>query len=628
MDNEEPEEDSLQSSAESLLALNPKAVNDLSEHDFDQVFEFMYNAWCFSKTVLEVNERNLVFFGEIQDVSSRYTAFSTSLTAVKERMELKKPRMQVDQYAVMKDKFDNIVRNMFLGKDAMVQTYRQISYNDDKMRGCLPSVSSDCFFGKVMDSDYTSAQVYIRFALDRCATIGLRKQGTSLYAPIFSLDGKFMHAFFHYAEMMKFIHNIIFPYEHHQQLYCHLTANKGIPQQVVNYLQHCQESALPEMSKDRTRFAFNNGVYDAALDQFFPLGSVPPATWGSKTCCNHIELDFEADVYDEEMSLSSDPMDILTPNFQRMFDTQRFSREVCRWLYGLLGRCLFDLGTKDKWEVFLLFKGTAGTGKSSIMQMFYELYAVTDCGVLSTSCSKTFPIQHLADKFVWKVPDVNNQFQLEATMFNTMVSGEKMEVQRKGLPSLEMVWKSPGMGAGNCFFPFKDAGGSAARRVIPAMYDHCVPKTDPNLQGKCKAELARFLCKITRIYDQLSRRYSGRGIWDSGVLPDEFHDWKQIMVNSTHTISIFLADRKENNMLEFDMEHSISWFKLRTQYMTFAAERRMREYQPFETDTCAAVFQTFGLTIVNVPKNSVDASQFDGFSAGSKYVKGVRVKEV
>ena len=58
---------------------------------------------------------------------------------------------------------------------------------------------------------------------------------------------------------------------------------------------------------------------------------------------------------------------IPTPNFQKILDYQEFSEDVCRWMYILAGRMLFEVNELDTWQIMGFLKGRAKSGKSTII---------------------------------------------------------------------------------------------------------------------------------------------------------------------------------------------------------------------------------------------------------------------
>ena len=152
--------------------------------------------------------------------------------------------------------------------------------------------------------------------------------------------------------------------------------------------------------------------------------------WRHNTvCANYIDLVFDNQQYTLEAQV--DPLNICTPNIQRILDSQEFAPEVCRWFYASMGRMIFDVGSMDNLQYFPFCKGVAGSGKSTLLRLFSLLFECVDVGNLMSEGQRTFSTEHLIDKYVFFCLDVDEKMNFSLTAWNSMVSGEPVAVARK-----------------------------------------------------------------------------------------------------------------------------------------------------------------------------------------------------
>jgi hypothetical protein len=129
-----------------------------------------------------------------------------------------------------------------------------------------------------------------------------------------------------------------------------------------------------------------------------------------------------------------DPMDIPTPIFDQMLNDQHFDREVKKWVYILLIRCIYELGTHDDFQVMLFLWGLGGTGKSTAINFVKSFWEAMDVAVLNNTVEPNYPVAHCPGKNLVIAPDVKRNWKLEMTMFQnmiSMVSDEKLLRRKK-----------------------------------------------------------------------------------------------------------------------------------------------------------------------------------------------------
>lgn len=307
-----------------------------------------------------------------------------------------------------------------------------------------------------------------------------------------------------------------------QAMWLDLTSGQGVAgmKALEEYLVGCDDPEVPEITTDRTVFSFENGVYQAKKEEFvyyadaeryFPPNMYPVA-------CKHHRMPFNP-----EWIKIPDPINIPTPAFDTIMESQHWSPDVRRWVFVLLGRLFYDVGEFDDWQVVPFLKGLAGTGKSAVLNFVREVYEDSDVGIISNTIEKQFGLSAVSDKYLAIADDIRKNMQLDQTEFQNSISGNGVSCARKFKdPKLVKPWCCTQLWSGNEPPGFHDNSGSVGRRFATLLFAYRVIHPDGSLPDRLRAELPAFICKANRCYKNMIRRYANTGIWR--ILPKEFDE--------------------------------------------------------------------------------------------------------
>ena len=260
-------------------------------------------------------------------------------------------------------------------------------------------------------------------------------------------------------------------------------------------------------------FAFNDGVYDVAKCEW--TGQTEAAAAGA---CNYIP---QAMNY-AEVAQHQDWRDIATPNFDRILVDQELPAAVKDWVFVMMGRLLYDIGDKDEWEVIPVFKGTAGTGKSTMCKMMFYIYGSERMGVLYNNFLSA-GLSEIRNKLAYIGPETNADLSLDQATLISMICGESMHIH----PHTDNFdWKSHGMLAVDELPQWVDNSGSMSRRIVMFEFMKKVHAADdPMLMMRIKTETGPLLVKINAAYLEATSKFGHNNIWN--VLPPYFKDMRQ-----------------------------------------------------------------------------------------------------
>jgi phage/plasmid-associated DNA primase len=230
---------------------------------------------------------------------------------------------------------------------------------------------------------------------------------------------------------------------------------------------------------------------------------------------------------------------IPTPKMQLVMDYQKFSEDVCRWMYVFIGRLCFDVNDLDGWQIIPFLKGIARSGKSTLItKVCRKFYETEDIATLSNNIEKKFGLSSIHTGFMFISPEVKGDLALDQAEFQSLVSGEDVSIARKHESALSKQWKTPGILGGNEVPNWKDNSGSIIRRLATWHFGKQVMQADTELDKKLEEEMPAILCKCLRAYLDYTHRFSGKDIWN--ILPKYFKDVQNEVANATNSLRHFL----------------------------------------------------------------------------------------
>lgn len=408
--------------------------------------------------------------------------------------------------------------------------------------------------------DLNNVQQLIIYMLNITQSRGLRRWGTDCYERILTPDGHHATRAWTRACSIKDLLFEVTRKELNFDQWVNITRGKSNMQSVIDYLGSCVDVQFPELRRDRRLFAFRNGLYAACRsrvldrvppahrsqvqDAFVPYGAHEDVLPDSIAACKYFDCDFPED----QLAAGALPADlgwssIPTPHLASIMDYQQFEPDVCTWMYALIGRLLYEVNELDGWQVIPYLKGQASSGKSTILlNVCRFMYDTADVGVLSNNVERKFGIAAFADKFLFVAPEIKSDLQLEQAEFQSMVSGEALQLAAKFQTARTVDWSVPGILAGNEVPAWVDNSGSIGRRVVIFDFIRKVSNGDADLGRKLQAEIPYVMLKCNRAYHAMVRKVGADNIW--AHLPDYFKRTKNELAESINPVQHFMGSGK------------------------------------------------------------------------------------
>jgi hypothetical protein len=263
--------------------------------------------------------------------------------------------------------------------------------------------------------DANRMQQLLLYLLNSAQLKGYRRHGGELYARVMTADGMHdTHAWRRVSDMRDFIYDMTRK-EVNYDMWLNLTCARTNVQAAIDHLVSCRDAQLPDLRRDRRVFSFEDGIYFAASDRFVKYGTPAHSEVSSDVIAakyfHGLRFSEGAEGAEEDGDWYSC---IKTPHVQSILDRQDMEEDVCRWLYTLIGRMIYEVGELDGWQVLPFLKGAASSGKSTILtRVCRGLYEPADVGTLSNNIGRKFGLSALAEKLIFIGPEIKSDIALE-----------------------------------------------------------------------------------------------------------------------------------------------------------------------------------------------------------------------
>lgn len=384
-----------------------------------------------------------------------------------------------------------------------------------------------------INDDTVPVQKLLLHMLDRAMEKRYRRQGDQCFEPII-VNGHDTHAWRSVMTIREWMY-LETRKETNWEQWHWLTSSAATPKTVESYLTNCCDYSFPELRKDRSTFSFLNGVYRARENRFYPHHQ--SSLSNEIAACKFFEADFPAQYVEGPVE------SIPTPHLDTIMNFQGWEPDVKRWMYILLGRCLYDLNDLDSWQVIPFCKGLASSGKSTVtLKVAKHFYDDIDTGILSNNIETKFGLSQFHDKFLFVAPEIKSDLRIEQAEFQSIVSGEDITINVKNRTAFSKTWKVPGVLAGNEVPSWCDNSGSIQRRIVLFDFPRQVTNGDMKLGDKLAAETPLILLKCNRMYLDAVGKWSHTNIWT--VLPKYFLHTRDEMAQATNVLEAFLSSEE------------------------------------------------------------------------------------
>ncbi len=315
----------------------------------------------------------------------------------------------------------------------------------------------------------------------------------------------------------------------------------------VSFIQHANSVLFSEFTPDGKKFSFQNGIYDIRENRFVEYGSqaVPNCC-----CVNHIDEYFDPAWC--HLPLSA----LAVPGYDQIVDSQEYTAEVRMWLDVFLGRLFFAVGEFDQWEKFLVVKGYAATGKSTIAKAVVQLFGASNVGNIPANCEEQWALASVYGKRVWLCTELKKDWRFPSAVLQSMVSGEVVPVHVKNQTAVDIQWTIQGAAFGNEEPTAwqNDTMNALYRRVILLPFDISPRTQDPAIAKKFLRNTAIFLVRLVRTYMEVATTKASI----DDILPARLKEARAEFVRRTQPFIRFLEETPDIGLAPADVRQFIN----------------------------------------------------------------------
>ena len=251
------------------------------------------------------------------------------------------------------------------------------------------------------------------------------------------------------------------------KLYRKTPRNKKL---LIEYFTSYDDMEFSRIKRNSNIYSFNDGYVDINTMEFMEYEKDK-----KYNICSSVYIDGN---FEEENTE--------TPNWDKLIKHHIQDDFIYDIFNGLIGRLFYPLKQYDNWQVIPFLKGSANTGKSTIIEIIQSFFNVRETGSISSNFEKTFGLQNIYDKKLIICPDIPTNIKnvLEASLFQSMVSGETINVPRKCQTSISCEFLAPMLWAGNFLPNYNDKSRSVSRRIAIFDINNEVKEKDTTLKQK------------------------------------------------------------------------------------------------------------------------------------------------
>ena len=297
----------------------------------------------------------------------------------------------------------------------------------------------------------------------------------------FFKSGKFLHDQF--AEYIMRNHNVCLIQDrlciYQDGMYD--ATEDALERAIIKELPQLKDSQIKEVTKRLRRIcpvkqqsrptliAFSNGLYDLETDEFREFTP-------TEIILNRIPWPYNPAAYSELLDQTLDKITCNDPGIRALLE------EVA-------GYCLYRRNSLEK---ALILIGEKGNGKSTFLYIIQHMLGDKNIASLDLKeLGDRFKTAELFGKLANIGDDIGDEFIANASIFRKLVTGERVNVERKGQDPFEFNNYSTFLFSANEIPRIKDKTGAVQRRLAIVPFDAKFTPDDPDYDPHLKYKLSQ-----------------------------------------------------------------------------------------------------------------------------------------
>lgn len=203
--------------------------------------------------------------------------------------------------------------------------------------------------------------------------------------------------------------------------------------------------------------------------------------------------------------------DCSTPQFDKIYDSQKFCAHDKFMLWAQKGRTLFLVHEFDTYQTTFIIIGYGGTGKSTIMIVMQKLWPVHLRGILSSNIEQKFGMSQVLNKGKARAiycNEVSEDLQLVQEEWQTSCSGEEGSYAVKHEQPWVGVCRAHHFWVGNAFPKhWKNNNNQVSRRLCGVLMDTPIQPRDGNVMEEIDRIMGVVQRKMVLAYFDMIDQY-------------------------------------------------------------------------------------------------------------------------
>ena len=285
------------------------------------------------------------------------------------------------------------------------------------------------------------------------------------------------------------------------------TLSKSKRREVLEYLNLIVEEEYEGINQNF--IAFRNGVYDLNSKKIFDYNP-------EIILRNKINFDYNPNAYDE---LMDETLNNLSCN-----DTQ-----IRALIEEMVGYCFYPLNELGK--AFILV-GDKSNGKSTLLALITHILGAKNISSLDLGeLGERFKTAELFNKLANIGDDIGDEFVANPSLFKKLVTGDRINAERKGQDPFEFNNYSKFIFSANEMPRIKDPTGAVQRRLIIIPFNAVFDKNDTSFDPYIKYKLkeispTEYLIKLG--IEGLQRILENKGFTKSDKVIKELEEYEKM----------------------------------------------------------------------------------------------------
>lgn len=268
-----------------------------------------------------------------------------------------------DEVSEIKMKFNKIFQSVLDARNAIKGfLFLESSMSEEEY---VPT-DKDVELYRFIPMDYSDMNPYqklLLYLLEQLQHHEYRRYNGECYKQYFTPEGYDTHSWKRAMSLKDFI-NSVTQKETNPIMWKYVTSSKDNVKASVQYLTDYIGCEFEDLSRSRHVFSFKNGIYkakaydkdrDIYYDEWIPYGT--KKIGNSIVACKYFDDEF-VDCGDMDWF---GIIEKYCKNFKAIMDYQRWPIDVQRWLCIMIGRCMYDIGDLEEWQILGYLLGQAGS---------------------------------------------------------------------------------------------------------------------------------------------------------------------------------------------------------------------------------------------------------------------------